>query len=88
MAKKNLTIKINVEQIMHTGISVNKDGYKSARMLVKTGEKEYLSIAFSWEGDTIPGFVMEMMEFIKANEEEIEKSKKEKAEEFATYNER
>ena len=49
MAKKNLTIKINVEQIMHTGISVNKDGYKSARMLVKTGEKEYLSIAFSWK---------------------------------------
>lgn len=83
--KKDINIKVLADQIMHTGISVSKDGYKSARMLVKIRDKEYLSISYEWEGDNVPGFVMEIMSFIQANKEEIEQSEEEKAEEFAVY---
>lgn len=85
--KKDLTIKVMADQIMHTGISVSKDGYKSARMLVKVGDKEYMSIGYEWEGDYVPGFVMDIMSFIKANEEEINQSKEKMAEELAVYEE-
>ena len=86
--KKDLTIKVIADQIMHTGISVSKDGYKNARMLIKVGEKEYMSIGYEWEGEHVPGFVMDIMSFIKANEEEINRFKEENAEEIANYNER
>lgn len=86
--KKDLTIKVIADQIMHTGISVSRDGYKNARMLIKVGEKEYMSIGYEWEGDQVPGFVMDIMSFIKAHKEEISQSEEEHAEEFATYNER
>jgi len=86
--KKDLTIKVIADQIMHTGISVSKDGYKSARMLVKIGDKEYMSIGYEWEGENVPGFVMDLMSFIKANEEIINQSEEENAEEIAAYEER
>lgn len=86
--KKDINIKVLADQIMHTGISVSKDGYKSARMLVKIRDKEYLSISYEWEGDNVPGFVMEIMSFIQANKEEIEQSEEEKADEFAAYEEK
>lgn len=71
-AKKNLTITITPDQIMHFGMSMSKDGYKSARIIVKKGEKEYMSVGYEWEGDSIPDFVMSLMGFVKANEEVIE----------------
>lgn len=86
--KKDITIKVLADQIMHTGISVSKDGYKSARMLVKIRDKEYLSISYEWEGDNVPGFVMEIMSFIQANEEVIKQSGAEKSGEDAAYIER
>jgi hypothetical protein len=86
-AKKNkdITIKIIADQVMHSGISVYKDGYKSARMVVKVGDKEYMSISYEWEGEGIPDFVMQLMSFIQANKNEIEESKVEKAEEYKEY---
>lgn len=86
--KKDITIKILADQIMHSGISVSKDGYKSARVLIKVGDKEYMHIGYEWEGEGVPGFVMELMAFIQANEEEIELSKAEKAEELVDYTKR
>lgn len=88
MAKKGLSIKVAPDEIMHFGISVSKDGYKSARVLVKRGDKEYMTIGYEWEGEHIPAFVMDLMGFIKANEEDVNKSTEEKAEELASYKER
>jgi len=85
MAKKGMIIKIDPESIMHSGISVSKDGYKSARMLVKIGDKEYMSVGYEWEGDGIPSFVMDMMSFMKSNTELIEKAKEVHAEEYKEY---
>ena len=67
--KKNMmTVSIDPEQVMHTQISRSKNGYNSARMVVKSGENEYMAISYEWEGESVPDFVMGMMGFMQANE--------------------
>lgn len=68
MAKKNMSISIDPEQVMYTNISKSKDGYNSARVVVKAGDKEYMSISYEWEGDSVPDFAMGLMGFMQANE--------------------
>ena len=88
MASKNkgLTIKIDKEEIMYTNISKSKDGYNSARVVVKRGDKEYMSISYEWEGDGVPGFAMDLMGFMQANEIEPNTTIDEKA--YAEYKEK
>ncbi len=81
--KKELKITIAIEEIMYTNISKSKDGYNSARMVVKRGEKEYMSISYEWEGNGVPGFAMDLMGFMKANE--IEHNTVIMEEEYAGY---
>ena len=85
MASKNkgLTINIDKEEIMYTNISKSKDGYNSARVVVKRGDKEYMSISYEWEGDGVPGFAMDLMGFMQANEIEPNTTIDEKA--YAEY---
>jgi len=70
MAAKNkgLSISINKDEVMYTNISKSKDGYNSARVVVKRGDKEYMSISYEWEGDGVPGFAMDLMGFMQASE--------------------
>ncbi len=84
--KKELKITIAVEEIMYTNISKSKDGYNSARIVIKRGEKEYMSISYEWEGDGVPGFAMDLMGFMQANE--IEPNTVVMEEEYAEYKER
>jgi len=70
MAKKDFTIKIKADDVMYTNISTSKDGYNSARMVVKRGDKEYLSVSTEWEGTDIPSFALDLMGFMKANKVE------------------
>jgi len=73
MAKqKDVSFKIVAEEVMHFGLSVSKDGYKNARILVKKGDKEYMHIGYEWEGEGVPDFVMSLMGFVQANQETIE----------------
>jgi len=85
MAAKNkgLNISINKDEVMYTNISKSKDGYNSARVVVKRGDKEYMSISYEWEGDGVPGFAMDLMGFMKASE--IEPNKVLNEEEYASY---
>lgn len=66
--KKGLSINIGKDEVMYTNISKSKDGYNSARVVVKRGEKEYMSINYEWEGDGVPGFAMDLMGFMQSNE--------------------
>jgi len=70
MAAKNkgLAINIDKDEVMYTNISKSKDGYNSARIVVKRGDKEYMSISYEWEGDGVPAFAMDLMGFMQANE--------------------
>ena len=70
-SKKGMTIKIDPDQVLYTNISKSKDGYNSARVVVKVSEKEYMSVSYEWEGDAIPEFAMNLMSFMQANAMEI-----------------
>jgi len=68
MASKDMTIKIGADQVMFSNISKSKDGYNSARVVAKVNEKEYMSVSYEWEGDSVPDFAMNLMSFMQANE--------------------
>ena len=94
MAKKkvideaNFNVSVMPEQVMYTSINTSRDGYNSARMVVKVGDSEYMSISYEWEGSTIPGFAMDLMSFMKRNNVETSGIWEGRAEEFATFEEK
>lgn len=79
MASKKFSLNIDPEQVVYSTISKSKDGYNSARLVVKAGDKEYMSISYEWEGDTIPEFAMNLMGFMQANSLEMGKEYEEGA---------
>lgn len=88
MAKKmkDFNVSVTPDEVMYTNISTSKDGYNSARMVVKRGDNEYMSISYEWEGSGIPGFAMDLMGFMKQNNMEasgVWEGKEESYEEFA-----
>jgi hypothetical protein len=66
-------VSIIPDEVMYTSINTSKDGYNSARIVVKKGDKEYMSISYEWEGKSIPGFAMDLMGFMKSNNLETSK---------------
>jgi hypothetical protein len=85
MAEKALVLKFMPSEIM--GVEIMKSGeYRYASVGINRGEDERLRISYEWKGSNIPEFVMGLMNFIKANDEEIEKAKDDK--EFALLMER
>ncbi len=68
MAKKNFSIVITPDEVLYTSIHKSKDGYNSARIVAKKGEKEYLAVTYEWEGDYVPSFAIDLMGFMQANE--------------------
>ena len=77
--KKNNNLTISVASDTIRGIEVMKSGnYKYARLSAKVSEDEYVSISYEWKGENyIPEFVMTLMQYIKANKDEINKNRKE-----------
>ena len=84
--KKKMSISIDPDQVMYTNISKSKDGYNSARVVVKVGDKEYMSVSYEWEGDSIPDFAMSLMSFMQANAIDIG-TRDEHASEYASFSE-
>jgi len=86
MAKsKKFSLNIESEEVMYTNISKYKDGYNSARIVVKKGDKEYMTVSYEWEGDYIPDFAMNLMSFMKANNVETSGIWPEKEEAYTEY---
>ena len=83
----NLTIVIAPDQIVGADISRSRD-YKYAGVGVKISDNEYLRVSYEWKGDSIPDFVMNLMSWMSANKEEIDKNKEEHAEEYAELKKR
>lgn len=75
MAKKKFTVDVNPDDVMYTNISKSKDGYNSARMVVKKGDNEYMVISYEWEGSGVPSFAIDLMAFMKSNAALIETAK-------------
>lgn len=70
--QETFSISVPMEEVMYTSINTSKEGYNSARMVVKKSDSEYLSISYEWEGGGIPSFAIDLMGFMKSNN--IEKS--------------
>lgn len=88
MAKsKKFSVNVDSEEVMYTNISKYKDGYNSARIVVKKGDKEYMTISYEWEGDYIPDFAMNLMSFMQANSVETSGVWPEKEEAYVEYSE-
>jgi hypothetical protein len=89
-AKKSSTFDLSVkaEDVMYTNISTSKNGYNSATMAIKKGENEYMSISYEWSGDTIPGFAMDLMGFMKNQGKESSGIWEGKEEAYAEYSSR
>ena len=69
MAKnKGLNFNVASDNVMYTNISKSKDGFNSARLVAKMGEKEYMSISYEWEGEGVPSFAMDLMMFMQAHD--------------------
>ena len=81
----NFNVSVLPEQVMYTSINTSKDGYNSARMVVKVGDNEYMSISYEWEGNNIPGFAMDLMSFMKRNNVETSGIWEGKNEEYSSY---
>jgi hypothetical protein len=86
-AKKGMTITIAPEEVVGSEIMKSGD-YKYARVGVKRGDNEYMSISYEWKGEGVPEFVMGIMDWMKANKEEIDAKKTESAEEWLALKER
>lgn len=71
ISENNFNVSVDPSQVMYTSINTSKDGYNSARMVVKVGDSEYMSISYEWEGNSIPGFAMDLMGFMKNNSKEV-----------------
>ena len=68
--EKTFNVSVNPDDVMYTSINTSKNGYNSARMVIKSGDNEYMSISYEWEGKGIPGFAMDLMGFMKDNNKE------------------
>jgi len=83
--KKSKSLNITIDPAQIVGSEIMKSGdYKYARMGVKIGDDQYLSVSYEWKGDTIPEFVMGLMGWMQSSKEEIKENK----EEFAALKER
>lgn len=83
---KDFSVSVMADEVMYTSINTSKDGYNSARMVIKKGDNEYMSISYEWEGSGIPGFAMDLMGFMKTNNVEtsgVWEGKEELYEEFS-----
>lgn len=86
-AKKGMSIAIAAEEIMGSEI-VKSGDYRYARVGVKKGDNEFMTISYEWKGESVPEFVMGIMDWMKANKEEIDVKKQERAEEWKSLKER
>ena len=82
---KDFSVSVMPEEVMYTSINTSKDGYNSARMVIKKGDSEFMSISYEWEGSGIPGFAMDLMGFMKQNNMESSGIWEGREEEFAAY---
>lgn len=85
MADINLSINIVPSEVVYTSINTSKDGYNSARIVIKKGENEYMSVSYEWESKKIPSFAMDLMGFMKSNNVETSSVWPEREDDYKEY---
>ena len=84
---KAITLAFDPSEII--GADITKIGeYKYASVGIKRGDNERLRISYEWSGEGIPDFVMNLMSWMQANQEDIDKNKQEFEDEYKELKER
>jgi hypothetical protein len=66
MAKvKDFGVSIMPSEVVYTNISTSAEGYNSARIVAKRGDKQYLSVSYEWSDGGVPDFAVDLMAFMK-----------------------
>ncbi|RLI64878.1 MAG: hypothetical protein DRO67_03480 [Candidatus Asgardarchaeum californiense] len=87
--KKSKVITLSFDPSEIIGADITKSGeYKYASVGIKRGENERLRISYEWSGEGIPDFVMNLMSWMQANKEDIDKTKQEFEDEYKELKER
>ena len=87
MAKKEkkFNFSFNSEEVMYTSIRKSSGGYNYASVGIKRGDDQYINIEYEWKGTDVPDFAMDMLGFMQASKNEIEKASKKMAEEYKAF---
>ena len=85
--KGPFVVKVDSDEVTYTSISKSKNGYNSARMVIKKGDNEYMSISYEWEGEGIPSFAMDLMGFMQANDMKMGGTVEGREEDYVKYSE-
>jgi len=87
--KKSKAITLSFDPSEIIGADITKSGeYKYASVGIKRGDNERLRVSYEWSGEGIPDFVMNLMSWMQANQEDIDKNKEEFEEEYKELKER
>lgn len=81
---KMYDISLDPSKVKAASITRYKNGYSYATVTFSPAEKEYMSINYEWEGESIPEFAMSVMDIMKA----LNKENASTSVEAATYYER
>lgn len=63
--KKMYDISLDPGKVRAASITRYKNGYSYANITFSPAEKEYMSINYEWEGESIPEFAMSVMDIMK-----------------------
>lgn len=85
MADKKFNFSFNSGEVMYTSIRKSSNGYNYASVGIKRGDNQYINIDYEWQGKDIPDFAMDMLGFMQASKEEVEKASKEMEEEYKAF---
>jgi len=70
MADKEYSLKFDIKTVNSTSISKYSDGYNHASIGCKLKKNEWVYVSYEWSGDTIPDFVMDIMDMMKSINQE------------------
>lgn len=88
MADKKFNFAFSSGEVMYTSIRKSSGGYNYATVGVKRGDDEYINIDYEWKGKNVPDFAMDMLGFMQASKEEVEKASVEFANEYKEFSAR
>jgi len=74
MADKKYTLNFCSCDINNVDLYKSSSGYNYASVGVRKGKKQYISISYEWQDETVPDFILDMVDYF-SNKDEDEESK-------------
>lgn len=85
MAEKKFNFSFTSGEVMYTSVRKSASGYNYATVGIKRGDDQFVNVDYEWKGKNVPDFAMDMLGFMQASKEEIEKASKEMSDEYKEF---